>query len=68
METQIFTSEQWQRQEKFVKMFRAAKQCKRAWQEKMEAKLKEEEDYINQRRIIDVFSKQIEKFRTNKPY
>lgn len=47
----MFTSEQWQRHEKFVKMFRAAKQRKRAWQAKMEEKLKEEEEYVSQRRM-----------------
>ena len=51
MEKQTFTPEQWARHERFVKMFRAAKQRKRAWQANMESKLKEEEEYISQRRM-----------------
>ena len=38
-----FTSEQWARHEKFVKMIRAAKERKEEWVRKMQAQWAEEE-------------------------
>jgi len=40
-----FTAEQWERHEKFVQMFRAAKQRKREWQERRVKELEMEECY-----------------------
>ena len=45
-----FTAEQWERHEKFVQMFRAAKQRKREWQERRVKELEMEEAYVRQRR------------------
>ena len=45
-----FTPEQWARHERFVQMFRAAKQRKREWQAMINKKLDEEEEYIRRRR------------------
>ena len=45
-----FTSEDWAEHEKYVQMFRAAKQRKREWQEKMEIVLAEKEEKVRKRR------------------
>ncbi|MBQ9637524.1 MAG: hypothetical protein IJV36_06505 [Prevotella sp.] len=45
-----FTPEQWAEHERFVQMFRAAKQRKREWQAMINKKLDEEEEYIRRRR------------------
>ena len=50
MESTTFTAEQWARHEKFVQMFRAAKQRKREWQAKMEIVLDEKEERVRRRR------------------
>ena len=46
METVTFTPEQWARHEKFVQIFRSAKQRKREWQAKMEIVLAEKEGRV----------------------
>lgn len=48
--TRTFSSEQWARHEKIVKMFRAAKQRKREWEERMEIVLSEREEQVRKRR------------------
>ena len=45
-----FTSQDWAEHEQFVQMFRAAKQRKREWQEKMEVLLAEKAEKIRKRR------------------
>lgn len=45
-----FSAEQWERHEKFVQMFRAAKQRKREWQDRRIKELEAEEDYARKRR------------------
>ncbi len=48
--TQNFTAQDWTEHEQFVQMFRAAKQRKREWQEKMEVVLAEKAEKIRKRR------------------
>ena len=45
-----FTPQDWAEHEKFVQMFRAAKQRKREWQAKIEVKLAEKEERVRRRR------------------
>lgn len=45
-----FTTQDWAEHEKFVQMFRAAKQRKREWQAKIEVKLAEKEERVRRRR------------------
>ena len=45
-----FTSEDWAEHEKYVQMFRAAKQRTREWQAKMEIVLAEKEEKVRKRR------------------
>ena len=45
-----FTPQDWAEHEKFVQMFRAAKQRKREWQAKIEEKLAEKEERVRRRR------------------
>ena len=48
--TQNFTSQDWAEHEQFVQMFRAAKERKREWQQKMEVALAEKAEKIRKRR------------------
>ena len=48
--TRTFTAEEWTEHERFVQMFRAAKQRKREWQAKMEATLADKAEKIRKRR------------------
>ena len=50
MATKTFTAEEWTEHEQFVQMFRAAKQRKREWQQKMEVVLAEKAERIRKRR------------------
>ena len=45
-----FTAQDWTEHEQFVQMFRAAKQRKREWQQKMEVTLAEKAQKIRKRR------------------
>jgi hypothetical protein len=47
---QEFTVQDWAEHEQFVQMFRAAKQRKREWQQKMEVVLTEKAERIRKRR------------------
>jgi|GEM_PF-1475213 len=47
---QKFTVQDWAEHEQFVQMFRAAKQRKREWQQKMEVVLAEKAERIRKRR------------------
>jgi len=46
----IFTPQDWAEHEKYVQMFRAAKQRKREWQARRVKELEAEEEYVRQRR------------------
>ena len=46
----VFTPEDWKEHEKYVQMFRAAKQRKREWQARMETVLAEKEAQVRARR------------------
>ena len=46
----IFTPEDWAEHEKYVQMFRAAKQRKREWQARRIKELETEEEYVRKRR------------------
>ena len=48
--TRTFTAEEWTEHEQFVQMFRAAKQRKREWQQKMGVVLAEKAEKIRKRR------------------
>lgn len=48
--TRTFTPEDWAEHEKYVQMFRAAKQRKREWQARMEIVLAEKEEKVRKRR------------------
>ena len=48
--TPIYTAQDWAEHEQFVQMFRAAKQRKREWQQKMEVVLAEKAEKIRKRR------------------
>ena len=48
--TTNYTAQDWAEHEQFVQMFRAAKQRKRAWQQKMEVVLAEKAEKIRKRR------------------
>ena len=48
--TKNYTAQDWAEHEQFVQMFRAAKQRKRAWQQKMEVVLAEKAEKIRKRR------------------
>lgn len=52
METtaRTFTPEDWAEHEKYVQMFRAAKQRKREWEARMEIVLAEKEEMVRKRR------------------
>lgn len=50
MNAKTFTPEQLARHEKFVNIFRAAKQRKREWQAKMDIVLAEKEEKVRKRR------------------
>ena len=45
-----FTPEDWAEHEKYVQMFRAAKQRKREWEARMEVVLAEKEEQVRKRR------------------
>ena len=45
-----FTPEEWAEHEKYVQMFRAAKQRKREWEARMEVVLAEKEEQVRKRR------------------
>ena len=45
-----FTPEDWAEHEKYVQMFRAAKQRKREWQARRIKELETEEEYVRKRR------------------
>ena len=48
--TRTFTAEEWTEHERFVQMFRAAKQRKQEWQKKMGVVLAEKAEKIRRRR------------------
>ena len=58
--TTNYTAQDWAEHEQFVQMFRAAKQRKREWQQKMEVVLAEKAEKIRKRReeIDKLFEKQ----------
>lgn len=59
--TRTFTPEDWAEHEKYVQMFRAAKQRKREWQARMEIVLAEKEEKVRKRRAeVDALFKGID--------
>lgn len=59
--TTTFTAEQWARHEKFVAMFRAAKQRKQEWQARRIKELEAEEEYVRKERArIDAIFKDLD--------
>ena len=59
--TRTFTPEDWTEHEKYVQMFRAAKQRKREWQARMEIVLAEKEEKVRKRRAeVDALFKGID--------
>lgn len=59
--TRTFTPEDWAEHEKYVQMFRAAKQRKREWQARMEIVLTEKEEKVRKRRAeVDALFKGID--------
>ena len=48
--TRTFTAEEWTEHERYVQMFRAAKQRKQEWQQKMGVVLAEKAEKIRKRR------------------
>ena len=46
----VFTKDDWAEHERYVRMFRAAKQRKREWQARRVRELEAEEAYVQQRR------------------
>ena len=56
-----FTPEDWAEHERYVQMFRAAKQRKREWQAKMEIVLAEKEEKVRKRRAeVDALFKDLD--------
>lgn len=63
METtaRTFTPEDWAEHEKYVQMFRAAKQRKREWEARMEIVLAEREEMVRKRRAeVDALFKDLD--------
>ena len=58
--TRTFTAEEWTEHERYVQMFRAAKQRKQEWQQKMGVVLAEKAEKIRKRRaqIDNLFEEQ----------